>query len=125
MRSRLWIVCLLAAVHGLFFIWYQQPDWASQWSDQGGYRRLGLVLSQTGKFTRYPDEPRFVPEVIRTPVYPAFVAVVYRLFGESQLAVTLAQTGLFVLICVLVYRTAVLVAWQRTALVAATATALF
>ena len=59
-RRPLSIVCLIAALHGLFFIWYQRPDWNIAWSDQDGYRRLGQVLAETGKFTRFPDAPRFV-----------------------------------------------------------------
>ena len=100
-RRPLLLVCLVAALHGLFFIWYQRPDWNIAWSDQDGYRRLGQVLAQTGMFTRVPDAPRFVPEVIRTPAYPAFLAALYRVFGVGQLPVALAQTALFVLICVL------------------------
>src|ERR1700686_580710 len=84
-RRSLWIVCLVAALHGLFFIWYQRTDWSTQWSDQDGYRRLGQVLAETGKFTRFPDAPTFVPEVLRTPMYPIFVALLYRLFGVHQL----------------------------------------
>src|SRR5262249_48369773 len=114
-----------AALHGLFFIWYQRPDWITQWSDQDGYRRLGQVLAETGRFTRFPDAPRFVPEVIRTPMYPAFVAVTYRVFGARQLPVALAQPALFVLICLAPYRIARRVASDRVALGAAWATALF
>jgi len=125
-RRLLWIVCALAALHGLFYVWYQRPDWTTQWSDQDGYRRLGQVLADTGKFTRYPDAPRFVPEVIRTPVYPAFVAVVYRLFGTGQVPVALAQTGLFVVICLLVFAIAREAADDDTIAVgAAAATALY
>src|SRR6184192_3315525 len=46
-------ICLIAALHGLFFIWYQRPDWTTQWPDQEGYRRLGEVLATTGQFTRF------------------------------------------------------------------------
>jgi 4-amino-4-deoxy-L-arabinose transferase-like glycosyltransferase len=119
------IVCLLAALHGAFFIWYQRPDWNTAWSDQDGYRRLGEVISETGKFTRFPDAPRFVPEVIRTPAYPALVAVVYRLFGKGQLPVALVQTAIFVLICLLTFALTRLVASERVALAAAALTALF
>jgi 4-amino-4-deoxy-L-arabinose transferase-like glycosyltransferase len=97
------LVCLVAAAHGLFFTWYQRPDWATEWSDQDGYRRLGQALADTGKFTRFPDARRFVPEVIRTPMYPAFVAVVYKLFGTSQIPIALAQTLVFAAICTVVY----------------------
>jgi hypothetical protein len=124
-RRSLWIVCLVAALHGLFFIWYQRPDWNTQWTDQDGYRRLGQVLATTGKFTRFPDAPRFVPEVLRTPLYPLFVAVVYRAFAVSQLPVALAQTVIFVLICIVVYATARRVTSERVAVAAAAATALF
>ena len=50
-RRPLALVLLIAALHGLFFIWYQSPDWTTEWSDQDGYKRLGYVLSTTGTFT--------------------------------------------------------------------------
>ena len=125
-RRSLWVVCLVAVLHSLFFIWYQRPDWATEWSDQDGYRRLGQVLAATGEFTRFPDAPRFVPEVIRTPGYPAFVAVVYRLFGAHQIAIALAQTLVFVAICLVVYAIARRATPDSTiATAAAAATALF
>ena len=42
--------------------------------------------ASSGEFTRFPDSPVFIPEVIRTPGYPAFVAVIYRLFGDQHAA---------------------------------------
>jgi 4-amino-4-deoxy-L-arabinose transferase-like glycosyltransferase len=124
-RRSLSLVCLIAALHGLFFIWYQRPDWNTAWSDQDGYRRLGQVLAETGKFTRFPDAPRFVPEVIRTPAYPVVVAVLYRIFGAGQLPVALAQTVLFVLICLLTYAIARELVSESLATAAAAVTALF
>lgn len=124
-RRVLWIVCLVAVLHGLFFIWYQSNDWTTFWTDQDGYRRLGQVLAATGTFTRFPDAVPFVPEVIRTPAYPAFVAVIYTLFGNGQLPVALAQTALFAGICLLVFAIARRVTAERTALFAALLTALF
>jgi 4-amino-4-deoxy-L-arabinose transferase-like glycosyltransferase len=121
----LWLVCVLAALNGLFFIWYQRPDWATEWTDQVGYRRLGEVLAATGKFTRFPDAPRFVPEVIRTPLYPIFVAAIYRIAGVNQLAVALAQTGVFVLLCLTVYAIARRITTAGMAVAAAGLTALF
>jgi 4-amino-4-deoxy-L-arabinose transferase-like glycosyltransferase len=124
-RGPLAIVCFVAALHGLFFIWYQRPDWYTRWPDQDGYRRLGEVLATTGKFTRFPDAPRFVPEVLRTPVYPLFVAATYRLFGTGQLPIALVQTGVIVLICLLTYGIARRVGSEPVALTAAAAVALF
>ena len=124
-RRSILFVCAIAALHGLFFIWYQQPDWQTQWTDQDGYRRLGQVLATTGKFTRFPDSPTFVPEVLRTPLYPAFVAVIYKVFGIHQLPVALAQTVIFTLICVVVYAAARRVAPEPVAVAAVALTALF
>jgi hypothetical protein len=124
-RQPLWIVCVVAVIHGAFFLWYQSSDWTTSWSDQDGYRRLGQVLSTTGKFTRFPDAPTFVPEVIRTPAYPIFVASIYKVFGEHQIAVAIAQIGLFTIVCMLVYAIARRLVPERVAWLAALITALF
>jgi 4-amino-4-deoxy-L-arabinose transferase-like glycosyltransferase len=124
-RRLLITVVLIALTHAAFFIVYQRPDWEVAWSDQGGYRQLGAAMARSGEFTRFPESPVFIPEVIRTPGYPAFVAIVYRLFGERTLPVAIAQAFVFVLICLIVYAIARRVAGQRTATVASIMTALF
>src|SRR5437870_10958002 len=123
-RRSLALVSLVAALHGLFFIWYQRTDWTTQWPDQDGYRRLGQAIAETGIFTKFPDAPRFAPEVIRTPIYPAFVALIYRVFGVHQIPVALAQTAIFVLICLVAYRIGRRVSGDRVAIAAAFLTAL-
>ncbi|MBY0493452.1 MAG: glycosyltransferase family 39 protein [Cyanobacteria bacterium] len=126
MTTRLRIaVVVIALLHAAFFIWYQRPDWEVAWSDQGGYQQLGAAMARSGEFTRFPDSPTFIPEVIRTPGYPAFVAVIYRLFGVSTMPVAIAQAFVFVLICFLVYALANRIAGQRPAALAAIMTALF
>ncbi|HMF99398.1 MAG TPA: glycosyltransferase family 39 protein [Vicinamibacterales bacterium] len=127
MRVSRWliVVCVIAALHGAAFIVYQRPDWMTEWSDQDGYRRLGESLARTGKFTRFPDAATFVPEVIRTPAYPIFVAAIYKVAGASQTAVALAQTALFILICLLVFAITRTIAGDGIALGAAALTALF
>ena len=126
-RRTLAAVVLIALTHAAFFIVYQRPDWDSErvWSDQGGYQQLGAAMARSGEFTRFPDSPTFIPEVIRTPGYPAFVAVIYRLFGPYTLPVAIAQAIVFVLVCLLVYAIARRIAGERTATVAAIMTALF
>jgi len=125
-RSTLIAVVLIALAHAAFFITYQRPDWDVAWSDQGGYKQLGAAMARSGgEFTRFPDSPAFIPEVIRTPGYPAFVAVIYRLFGERTLPVAIAQAFVFALICLVVYAIAKRVAGERAATVAAFMTALF
>jgi 4-amino-4-deoxy-L-arabinose transferase-like glycosyltransferase len=120
------VISLVAVIHGVLYIVNMRPDWDVAWTDQAGYKQLGAVLAETGKFTRYPDYPVFVPEVIRTPGYPAFVALFYRVFGVgNDVAVTGAQAVVFGGLCLLVFALTRRVAGTRSALVAATATALF
>ena len=121
------LIVLVAVAHGVFFIWYQRPDWYSQvaWTDQAGYRQLGQALANTGRFTKFPDAPQFVPDVIRTPVYPLFLATIYKVAGTGQLPVVLTQTVVFALICVLVYAIARRIGDEGVALGAAALTALF
>ena len=125
MNRRLIAVVLIALAHAAFFINYQRPDWDVAWSDQGGYQQLGAAMAKSGKFTRFPDSPVFIPEVIRTPGYPAFVAVIYKLFGEDTLPVAIAQAFVFALICLVVYAIANRIAGARVATLAAFMTALF
>jgi 4-amino-4-deoxy-L-arabinose transferase-like glycosyltransferase len=125
-RLALPAIGLIALVHSLLFIAYQYPDRDVAWTDQGGYEQLGAALATTGRFTRYPGEEAFVPEVIRTPGYPAFVALVYAASGVgNDLAVALAQAVVFVAICLLVFAIARRVAGDRIALGAALLTSLF
>ncbi|MGQ0732060.1 MAG: ArnT family glycosyltransferase [Acidobacteriota bacterium] len=117
---RLAAILLFAAAHAAFYIWYQQPDWSIAWTDQGGYRMLAEGIGASGQFTRYPGVTPFVPEALRTPGYPLFVAGVYTLAGSSQLAVAIAQGMLFLGICLMVFRLAGRVASRTAALVAST-----
>ena len=122
------IVGLVALAHAALYIVYQQGEWrsATAWTDQSGYQRLGASLATTGQFTRYADSDAFVPEVIRTPGYPAFVAVVYKIFGVgNDLAVAIAQAFVFAAICWMVFAIARRTAGDRAAIVAAAMTALY
>src|SRR5262249_40028535 len=67
----------------------------------------------------------FVPEVLRTPLYPVVLAGIYRLFGTGQLPVALAQTLMFVAICLLTYGIARRVTSDAVAGAAALVVALF
>jgi len=125
-RRALLLIGAVALFHATLFIVYQQPDWDVAWSDQGGYKQLGAAMARSGgEFTRFPDSPVFIPEVIRTPGYPAFVAVIYRLFGVNTLPVAIAQAFVFVGICLIVYALTRRLAGERAATLAAFMTALF
>ena len=125
-RPALFAICAIALIHAALYIAYQRPDWDISWTDQAGYKRLGAVLATTGTFTRYPDAAVFVPEVLRTPGYPAFVAAVYRVAGVgNDLAVTSVQAVAFAVLCVLVYFVGRRVLGERAGLSAAALVALF
>jgi len=124
-RRTLLVIALVALAHAAFFAVYQRPDWETEWDDQVGYQRLGHVLATTGTFTRYPGVQPFVPETIRTPMYPMFVAAIYRVAGESHAAVAAGQAILFALMTLVVYAMTSRLATTSVALAAAWFTALF
>lgn len=128
MRRALLIIAAVALAHSALYIFLQQGDWTSTtaWTDQAGYQRLGAGLATTGTFTRYPESPAYVPEVLRTPGYPALVGLVYLVFGVgNHMAVAIVQAFVFAAICWLVFALVRRVANERTAIVAAAMTALF
>ena len=127
-RPALFAICAIALIHAALYIVYQASDRQAMvnWSDQRGYQRLGENLAVTGQFTRYAGTETFTPEVIRTPGYPAFVAVIYKVFGVgNNTAVAVAQAFVFAAICLLVFAL-VKRAWHpRAAVLAATLTSLY
>lgn len=125
-RRTLLVICLVALAHSALFIVYQQRDRDSSWTDQVGYDSLATGLATTGRFTKYPESPTFIPEVIRTPGYPIFVAAVYLLFGNgNHMAVAIAQAFVFAGICLLVYLLTKRALNEQVAIVAALITALY
>ena len=80
--------------------------------------RLALVISVQGHLERAnePDTPTYIDPALRllrgegfiadshrTPVYPLFIAFIYRLFGEGSLPIILAQILLSVLTVFMTY----------------------
>src|SRR2546428_14174797 len=104
MSSRLarTVIASVAIAHAALFIAYQRSDWETQWTDQNGYLLLGRVLADTGHFTRFASAAGYVPEAIRTPMYPAFIAVLDLVFGQSRVIIAAAQALLFAIVCLLV-----------------------
>jgi 4-amino-4-deoxy-L-arabinose transferase-like glycosyltransferase len=103
-RKSLLIVSAVALLHAAAYIVHQRPDWGISWTDQSGYQQLGAALATTGQFTRAPNSPAYVPEAIRTPGYPAFLALVYLVFGvNNQMAVVVIQALVFAGICLMAF----------------------
>ncbi len=124
-RTLLALVALLAFAHGLFFVWYLHPELDSWFSDQQGYRRLGLNLAVRAMFTKVSPDAPFVPEILRTPGYPLFLAAIYRVAGFNQVVVGVAQSLLIALLAILVYLFAAETVGRRAGVAAAAAVALY
>ena len=69
-------------------------------SDAAGYHQLATNLVEHHQFAQQPDGE---PETLRTPLYPLFVAGVYRAFGAAPWIVLLLQTLLDALTCLLLF----------------------
>ena len=69
-------------------------------SDAAGYHLLATNLVQHHQFAQQLGGE---PETLRTPLYPLFVAGVYRVFGAAPWVVLLLQIGLDTLACLLLF----------------------
>lgn len=119
-------IACVALLHTAAYIVHQQPDWPVSWTDQSGYIQLGTALATTGQFTRAPQSATYVPEAIRTPGYPAFLAAVYTVFGiGNQMAVVIVQGLAYAAICIVVFLIGRRVLNERAGLIAAWLTAAF
>lgn len=76
---------------------FRQPD-------SGGYHRLATNLLQFRRFGSPTGTGGWIPDVNRMPGYPAFLAVVYGMFGPSIEAAILVQALLSTLTVALAYR---------------------
>ena len=80
----------------LFFCTLSHTDRWLQ-GDSHDYLRLGQHLCEGAGFT-LSEQPPYLPETARTPVYPAMLAGIRALFGPSPVAIALVQillSGLF------------------------------
>ncbi len=68
--------------------------------DEQHYNRLALAILERGEFAHFPGKPT----AIRPPLYPAFLAGVYKVFGaENYNAVRVIQIFISLLSGILVY----------------------
>lgn len=73
---------------------YLQPEWEPGRSDQVQYLALARGLAERAEYTRATAGEPFIPEPLRSPGYPAFLAVLCRTTGCGQWQIALAQTAL-------------------------------
>jgi 4-amino-4-deoxy-L-arabinose transferase-like glycosyltransferase len=93
MRSRrlYWLLFFTALALRLGFLalrWDALPHWNI---DALGYHQLAVNLVTLGRFS-LNTEPPFLPDSIRTPGYPLFLAAVYALGGSPRTALLIQAT---------------------------------
>jgi 4-amino-4-deoxy-L-arabinose transferase-like glycosyltransferase len=99
--SRALAVFLLALLfRGVVYLLILGSPQVVQQPDSVIYLSVAENLMQHG--TYYPTEGRTSPFMVRTPVYPVFVALVLGVFGRNLLAVVLIQIFLDSMTCVMV-----------------------
>jgi hypothetical protein len=116
--SRPLIACLVIALalRVLLWLWFDQRE-PLIWDEQD-YNRIAVNLAEHGEFALAVGSPTS----LRPPVYPFFLAAVYRIFGIENFEVArLVQLGLSLLTGLLVFRLGSVVytptvgAWAATA----------
>ena len=81
-------VCVIARSVGVLAVLITNPHAVVQ-VDSASYLRPALALLDHAHFLRSPAAHE--PEFVRTPGYPAFIALVYLVFGAHHVALLLAQ----------------------------------
>jgi 4-amino-4-deoxy-L-arabinose transferase-like glycosyltransferase len=87
------------------------------WDDEREHHQIAWNLAQTGRFESSAYRA--------APLYPTFLAVVYKVFGHNFLAARVCQALLGAILTLVVFRLAVLLFDRTTALVAGWCTALY
>jgi 4-amino-4-deoxy-L-arabinose transferase-like glycosyltransferase len=91
-------IFILALVVRVTYVWFFVDISDQLIEDQQGYKLLGENMAQTSNFFQLTDGRH----TSRTPGYPIFLAVVYTLFGESNLTLILVQIIINSLTCVVI-----------------------
>jgi len=92
--------------------------------DAERYEALAMNLLNGHGYSASPAPP-YTPDVQRTPLYPAFLALVFGLCGQSETAARLANAILGTLICLLIYKLSRRLFDETTALISALLCALY
>lgn len=111
-------ILLLALVVRAAYVLASPPEVVFDNVDAKGYLILATNLRQRGAFTLSTDPP-FVPDGVRTPLYPAFLAALLALGGDPARAIPLAQCLLDTAATALVFAIAAGVAGRRRGWLAA------
>ena len=89
-------------------------------NDTHSYHSTALAWIQAGSFS-LSIEHLEIPETIRTPGYPLFLGIIYKIFGKSYKAVVLVQILLSILSIYFIYLIGTLIHKETTGLIMALA----
>lgn len=94
-----YFVCLVFLAALILRLVFVIPSLEIPVSDAAAYDNLGLSISQGKGYINNDGSPHS----FRPPFYPAFLAVMYKLFGHSYQAVRIAQSLLGAVTCVSIF----------------------
>jgi len=118
MTSKRFIILLfcLALISGIFWCvsYGEDPGWSS---DALGYDENALSILENGVFFKGT-------QISERPLYPVFLAGIYKVFGHNYWVVRIIQIFLFVFTCFLVYRICQMIFNEKIARLASLMTAL-
>jgi 4-amino-4-deoxy-L-arabinose transferase-like glycosyltransferase len=127
----LWGIVVVALAARIWTVLTLPQEEQAPTADALQYDMIAVNLSQGRGFSwpaNQPD-PTYAsparPTSMRAPLYPAFLAAIYRVFGHDYLIVRLIQCVLGALLCVVVYGIGALWGMPRVGLVAAAITAVY
>jgi hypothetical protein len=98
------IVLLAVILRFVFYLFIYLPlEQDFGWYQDDNYDRVAVnLLTGYG----YVDHPGGSPEIYRRPLYVFFLALLYKFFGEERWVLTVIQTLLQALTCIVIFRIA-------------------
>jgi 4-amino-4-deoxy-L-arabinose transferase-like glycosyltransferase len=108
---------ILASTIRLLYVCSTSPDAAIGSVDAWGYHRLALNLDEGNGFSLRRHVP-FVPDSVRTPLYPAFLLLIRRILGSEPQRAAIVQVFVDELTLLLTWRLATRLGGRRAGRVA-------
>lgn len=101
--KRALLIFIIALTVRVVYAWFFIDTSSLTHEDQALYINLGQNMAQTGEFLKIAGDGYTTDWVTsRVPGYPQFLAVIYTLFGENNMAVVWAQVIIDSLTCVVI-----------------------
>ncbi len=96
------LICFTFCIRFLVFIQSLENQNSYLTNDTDSYNSTALAWLQTGSFSHSLDHLD-IPETLRTPGYPFFLGIIYKVFGERYSSVVLIQIFLSLFSTYLIY----------------------